>query len=91
MTVTVTNIGTRDGAEVVQLSLEFPFSTGEPPLQLKGFEKILLIARASARVTSHLLSRDLSIWDEAAHKWTEHQGKFGVAVGSSLSDIRVHN
>lgn len=32
----VSNVGSRDGATVVQLYLGFPASAGEPPKQLKG-------------------------------------------------------
>ncbi len=38
----VTNTGRRAGAEVAQLYLTDPASTGEPGRQLKGFEKVFL-------------------------------------------------
>ena len=40
--VKVTNSGTRAGAEVVQLYVGFPAAAGEPPWQLKAFEKVRL-------------------------------------------------
>jgi len=87
--MTLHNVGKRRGAEVAQLYLQFPASAGEPPLQLKGFEKVSLDAGASTKVTFKLRSLDLSVWDEEMHKWAEQKGEFGVAVGSSLSDIRL--
>lgn len=36
----VSNSGTRAGAEVAQVYVSFPDEAGEPPLQLKGFEKV---------------------------------------------------
>jgi hypothetical protein len=41
--VTVTNTGDRPGADVVQLYLTGPASAGEPPYQLKGFQKVMLV------------------------------------------------
>jgi hypothetical protein len=37
---TLTNTGSVAGAEVAQLYLGFPASAGEPPQQLKGFQKV---------------------------------------------------
>ena len=39
--VTLTNIGNYSGFEVAQLYLTFPDEADEPPLQLKGFQKVL--------------------------------------------------
>ena len=40
VSVTLTNTGTRAGSEVVQLYLGFPSAVGEPPKQLKSFQKV---------------------------------------------------
>ena len=42
VSVKVKNTGSRAGAEVAQVYVEFPASAGEPPLQLKGFDKVSL-------------------------------------------------
>ena len=44
VTVTVTNAGEVDGAEVAQLYIGFPESAGTPPRQLRGLDKLLLAA-----------------------------------------------
>ena len=49
MSVDVANTGSRAGAEVPQLYVGMPASTGEPPKQLKGYEKVSLERRARAR------------------------------------------
>ncbi|MHA6508276.1 beta-glucosidase [Tessaracoccus sp. Y1736] len=52
VSVTVTNVGDRDGADVVQLYLSDPWAEVVRPLkQLIGFRKVDLAAGASARVT----------------------------------------
>jgi beta-glucosidase len=39
----VTNAGRRVGSDVVQLYLAFPESAGEPPRQLRGFDRVRLV------------------------------------------------
>eukprot|EP00043_Microstomoeca_roanoka_P013291 m.130236 g.130236 ORF g.130236 m.130236 type:complete len:782 (+) comp15716_c2_seq1:3-2348(+) len=89
ISVDVTNSGSVDGAEVVQLYLGFPSSAGEPPKQLKGFSKVQIASGATTTVTFSLNDRDLSIWDVSSHSWTKVQGSFNVFVGASSRDIRL--
>jgi beta-glucosidase len=86
--VKVTNSGTRAGAEVVQLYVGFPASAGEPPWQLKAFEKVRLEPGQSKDVQFRLPARAFASWDEAAKAWKAHAGAYQVAVGSSSRDIR---
>ena len=53
VSVTVRNTGTRTGWAVPELYVSLPSPTGvpEPPLQLKGFDKVELAPHKSARVT----------------------------------------
>ncbi|MFD4976160.1 glycoside hydrolase family 3 C-terminal domain-containing protein [Streptomyces sp. NPDC058424] len=84
---TVTNTGTRTGAEVAQLYLGFPSAAGEPPRQLKGFQKVTLAPGKSTRVHFTLTPQDLSIWDAAASTWSVPTGAFQVQVGDSSADL----
>lgn len=86
----VENIGKFDGAEVAQLYLSFPESSGEPPLQLKGFKKTRVLGPSEKEeVSISLRKRDLSIWDSHAHAWSQVAGTFKIMVGSSSRDIRL--
>jgi len=87
--VPITNAGSTAGAEVAQLYVGFPSSAGEPPKQLKGFEKVELEPGESTRVTFGLTRRDLSSWNTHQHRWVSHSGRYSVAVGSSSRDIRT--
>ena len=89
VSLTLQNNGTVAGAEVVQLYLSFPSGAGEPPQQLKGFEKVHLEAGESTLVTLGLDARAFSIWMVGTHAWTVVSGTFGVAVGSSSRDHRL--
>ena len=63
VTVDVQNTGSVDGAEIAQLYLGFPASAGEPPKQLKGFEKVQLKAGETRTVTFPLNDRAVSVWE----------------------------
>ena len=47
MTATVTNTGSRAGADVAQLYVTDPAASGQPPRQLEGFPRVNLAAGAS--------------------------------------------
>ena len=82
-TLTIANTGPRLGAEVAQLYIGDPRKAGEPPKQLKGFEKVLL--RPGARTTLKLPIdfRSLAHWSDAAHRWQVGPGCYRVLVGDS--------
>jgi beta-glucosidase len=85
----ITNNGAREGAEVVQLYVGHPAAAGEPPKQLKGFEKVRLKPGESKTVSMALNRSTLSVWDESAHGWKIVPGAYTVSVGSSSRDIRL--
>jgi beta-glucosidase len=85
--VRVTNTGQQAGADVVQLYLGMPPSAGEPPRQLKGFDKVALAPGASTDVSFTLGPSALSIW--AGGRWVIPGGTYRVMVGDSSQDIRA--
>ncbi|HUZ26802.1 MAG TPA: glycoside hydrolase family 3 C-terminal domain-containing protein [Streptosporangiaceae bacterium] len=89
VTARVTNTGRVTGSDVVQLYLSDPAVSGEPPRQLKGFQKVTLRPGQSTTVTFTLDSHDLSYWNQSAGGWVVPAGGFGVYVGdsSALADL----
>eukprot|EP00756_Hemistasia_phaeocysticola_P003291 Hpha_TRINITY_DN12167_c0_g2::TRINITY_DN12167_c0_g2_i1::g.82093::m.82093/K05349/bglX; beta-glucosidase len=85
----VKNTGSVAGSEVAQLYLDFPQSAGEPPKQLKGFQKLTLKAGETTRASIQLDDRSFSVWSVASHSWEIPSGSFGVMVGSSSADVRL--
>jgi len=83
----VTNTGERTGAEVVQLYVGMPASTGEPPQQLKGYAKVSLLAGQTRRVEFTLTPQDLAYWNDAAGGWVTASGEYQIMVGTSSRDI----
>jgi beta-glucosidase len=78
--VTVTNSGSRDGDEVVQLYLKFPNVPGAPLRALRGFERVHLAAGASQKVHFELKNRDLSMVTEAGDPVIS-EGDYALSVG----------
>lgn len=64
---TVRNTGDLEGDEVAQLYVGL--GDGQPPKQLRGFERQTLAAGASSTFTFSLLRRDVSTWDTASQNW----------------------
>ncbi len=88
-TVTITNTGRTTGAEVAQLYLTDPAAAGEPPYQLKGFQKITLAPGHSRRITFRLTAQDMSYYQTATSSWVVAPGLYRVSVGSNERDLPV--
>lgn len=86
---TLKNSGQRDGAEVAQLYVGFPAVAGEPPANLRRFERVELAAGASTQVSFWLEDRDVSIWDVSSHDWSVVKGSFTISIGASSRDFRL--
>jgi beta-glucosidase len=84
----VTNLGVRAGAEVVQLYAAAPAAAGQPPKQLKGFAKIHLDPGATTEISLRMDRDDLAAFDEASGRWIVHKGRYEMLVGRSSRDIR---
>lgn len=83
----VTNTGEVAGAEVVQVYLELPAATGQPPRRLVGFRKVFLEAGAGEAVEivvdPHASHHPLSVWSYAERAFVVPEGTFRVHVGTS--------
>jgi beta-glucosidase len=83
VTALVTNTGHVSGSDVAQLYLGDPAAAGEPPRQLKGFQKVTLAPGQATKVTFTLNSQDLSYWKTSANNWVVPSGQFQAYVGDS--------
>ncbi|MEE1618693.1 glycoside hydrolase family 3 N-terminal domain-containing protein [Brachybacterium sp. J153] len=89
ISATITNVGDREGAEVVQLYLGDPVASVVRPLKrLVGFTKIALAAGESARVTFSLHADRTAFLDERLRRIVE-PGELIVRVGASSEDMTL--
>lgn len=87
-TVTVTNTGSRDGAEVVQLYIrDLVGSVTRPVKELKGFEKIFLKAGESRKVSFNITPELLKFYNYDLQFVCE-PGDFDVMIGGNSRDVK---
>jgi beta-glucosidase len=72
---------------VAQVYVGAPAGAGEPPRQLKGFQKVRLRPGQTRHLTFVLDRRAFSIWDTASHAWTVVPGPHQIQVGDSSRDL----
>lgn len=87
VTVTITNTGSRKGAEVVQLYIAPPKSgIFRPEKELKGFARVELEPGESKTVSFSLDDRSFAIWNDG---WKVPGGTYQILIGASSRDIRL--
>ncbi len=87
--VTVANLGGREGQEVAQLYIRQPMARiSRPVRQLKGFQKIALKPGESRKVTFTVPATELGYHD-AQGRYVVEPGRFEIHVGnSSLAELK---
>jgi beta-glucosidase len=82
VSVQVTNTGTRDADEVVQLYLHQRHGTASRPVrELKGFQRIALAAGESRTLSFPVGPNERRYWNAAARDWVTDTATFDVWVG----------
>ena len=90
VTLTVTNTGARDGAEIVQVYIAKPGAEiFRPAQELKAFARVSLAAGESRTVTLPLDDKAFRYWNTRTDCWEVEGGRYEVRVGASSADIRL--
>lgn len=85
---TVTNTGSREGAEVVQLYVSDPqCAVLRPEKELKAFEKVFLRPGETKTVELLVKVADLAFYDETSKSWNVEAGDFILHIGNSSRNI----
>jgi beta-glucosidase len=74
---------------VAQLYVGDPASIGEPPHQLKGFQRITLNAGQAQTVTFTVAAHDLAYWNDPATQWTTPAGTYQILIGDSSRNLPI--
>ena len=86
--VTLTNTGKYDGAEVVQLYIRDVVGTNTRPLkELKGFQKVMLKAGESKTVSFEITPEDLKYYNNEL-KFDWESGDFQIMIGGNSQDVK---
>ena len=87
---TLTNTGSRDGAEIAQVYISC--RTGQifrPKKELKGFAKVFLKAGESRRVTVPLDDKAFRYFNVKTNRWEVETANYDVHVAASVSDVKL--
>lgn len=86
--VTVTNSGNYDGAEVVQLYIRDWVGTITRPLkELKGFQKVMLKKGESKKVTFDITPENLKFYNgDLKYDW--EAGDFDIMIGTNSEEVK---
>jgi beta-glucosidase len=86
----VTNTGSRDGDEVVQLYVKHMGSKVERPLkELRGFQRVHLAHGETKTVEIPLTAQSLAYWDEAKSAFEVEAEPIQLMLGSSSAHIKL--
>lgn len=89
LSVDITNTGSREGKEIVQLYISDKKSSLPRPIkELKGFKKVNLKPGETVSVTFTIDKEKLSYFDPEKHAWIAEPGKFEAIIASASDDIR---
>jgi len=90
ISVDVTNIGPRDGDEVVQLYVKHLGSkVARPQKELRGFERVHVTRGQTKTVQIPLKAESLAYWDDAKHGFVVEEEPVLIMVGGSSADVRA--
>ena len=88
VTLTVTNVGPRDGDETVQLYIHDVYSTSTRPVkELRAFRKVHIPAGQSVEVTFTLTAEDLKYYNHELEYVCE-PGDFEIMTGPDSRDLQ---
>lgn len=85
----VTNKGTRDGSEIVQLYVHAISDIERPQKELKGFARVDLAMGETKTVRLTLRHDQLSYFNETTNTFDVEEGSVDVLIGASSADIRL--
>lgn len=90
VTATITNTGTRDGAEVVQLYANWNGigENGKKNRKLIGFERVEVPAGQSVQVTIPVKYEQFSYFNETTHRYEVESANVTLELAASSADIR---
>ncbi len=85
LTASVTNVGKREGTDVVQAYLTYPPAAGEPPAQLVAFYPVALQPGQRRLVTLAVPASSFRVYLNGG--WATVPGPYTLSVGQSSSDL----
>lgn len=91
VSVDVTNTGSRDGQEVVEMYVASPDAEKKdrPVKRLKGFDKVDLAAGETKTVTMTLNTDELEYWSENENRFDYDLGTYEIQIGPASDTVAL--
>jgi beta-glucosidase len=89
LAVSVANIGSMDGDEVVQAYIEYPSSDRMPLKELKAFQRVSVQKDQTRELRLSIPASELRKWDLTTGKWKLYPGTYKVVLGSHSRDEKL--
>jgi beta-glucosidase len=86
--LTISNQGARTGADVVQVYVRYPRSAGEPPEQLRAFDRVVVSPDSAKELSLSIPWSGFQIYRNGL--FTTVVGQYGVDVGESAANLSLH-
>lgn len=89
VSVEVSNVGTVEGKEIIQVySEDIEASVERPVKELKAFKKVGIAPGGKQTVEIEVPVSSLAFYDDQSSTWKVEAGEFNLHIGSSSQDIR---
>lgn len=88
-TATITNTGTREGDEVVQLYARCQSTIDRPQMQLVGFARVSLQPGESKTISIPLRHEQLAYFNTTSQTFDVEEGNVDLMLAASASDVRL--
>ncbi len=83
----LTNTGTHQGSEIVEIYTTMPAETGEPPKRLVGWSKVALEPGKTKHASLTLPRARFAVWNEKERGWSTMPGSYTLLVGSDSRNL----
>jgi beta-glucosidase len=87
LTFDVKNTGTRPGAEISEVYLAMPQSTGEPPKRLAGWSRTELRPGEQKTITVSIDPHYCAVFNTEKHGWEIPAGDYKLLIGNSSQEL----
>lgn len=89
ISVSVKNIGDKDGDEVIQAYIKYPQGERLPLKELKAFKRVHVLANKQKDVMLSIPVKDLQKWNMKKNAWEVIKGNYQVAIGAHSRDEKL--
>ena len=89
--IKVSNTGTTDGDEVVQVYVQYPNGERMPLKELKAFKRVPVKKGTDKTVSFSIPLTEFQKWDLQQKKWVLYDGEYKIVIGGHSRDAKLNS